>query len=285
MHKIARIGRTGTYRTRVAWLWLVKKREWPGDNLLRTSIGQLTSPPGCCFRQTSSVTHPTAPQKLKHAPQPLFISIRMAQPQTPAQRLIAQYERLSTPPPPDKSTYHRQYCRAEKKAAPGIASSAKDRSPIRQSLRNLLSVFKKARKTDAPSSSGHSPEAVISQQTGSLLYLSSPGWTNCSVTLDARKLILSFTDLSVHEIALSDCTDIRSLSSSQLDHIPHGDNVKVFEVLFLGKTRERFAARSVRERAGWISAIWFVCHYSFLLSLFNNPQGRCFTSPRKGRCT
>jgi hypothetical protein len=67
----------------------------------------------------------------------------------------------------------------------------------------------------------------------------------------------------IHTIRLSNCTDVRSLSSQQLDAeecalLPKGDTKepKVFEILFEGKAREKFAATSVRERAEWVSAIW-----------------------------
>ncbi len=80
-------------------------------------------------------------------------------PRTPAQRLIDQYERLSTPPlagaslQREKSTYRRQYVsdharsvtemEARRAVQKGTTFKKDGRSPIRQSLRNLLSVIKK----------------------------------------------------------------------------------------------------------------------------------------------
>ncbi|PPR07714.1 hypothetical protein CVT26_003737 [Gymnopilus dilepis] len=170
-------------------------------------------------------------------PSPLLFVMH---PQTPAQRLIAQYERLSTPPPNNpKSTYARHY------------PSAKDKSPLRNSLRNLLSVFRKP------------IQVAQKKHAGSLLYLSpSLAWLHCAATLDAGKLILT-GDVDL-EIALSDCTDIRSLSPSKLTIddtrlLPDASRLTVFEILFSDSSTQKFAASSVRERAGWISAIWFGC--------------------------
>lgn len=120
--------------------------------------------------------------------------------------------------------------------------------------------------------------------TGPLFYLTreaptllSPScqlvWTSCSVTLDieaCKLLVSSFTgndiELCIHEILLSGCTDIRSLAATQLDSEerkmldevvgPEKETLRVFEVLFKGREKEKFAARSVKERAGWVSAIW-----------------------------
>jgi hypothetical protein len=279
---------------------------------------------------------------------------RYPPPLTPAQRLIERYERLNTPPPHtppphpavshEKSTFKTQYVydyrddfsnrAAESLATPDSVrdrglkdgrihafGAKKDKSPIRQSLRNLFSVIKKGagglarrRSEDrlesatgaappgvtvatrlSPSSSpieGNKFENPVSTTarpqkkriTGPLFYLtreaptllSSPCqlvWTSCSVTLDldARKLLVtSFTgtdiELCIHEILLSQCTDIRSLATTQLgseerralDEVvgPEKETLRAFEVLFEGREREKFAARSVKERAGWISAIW-----------------------------
>jgi len=282
---------------------------------------------------------------------------RYPPPLTPAQRLIERYERLNTPPPhtpppvsPEKSTLKRQYVynyrdspsnrAAESLAMPDSVrdrglkdgriqgfGAKKDKSPIRQSLRNLFSVIKKGagglakrRSEDrlglatgaAPPGTKLSPASSSADErnefegsvamkanpvattarlqkkriTGPLFYLthgaptllSSPCrlvWTSCSVTLDvdARKLLVtSFTgpgtdiELCIHEILLSQCTDIRSLAVTQLsseekralDEVvgPEKETLRVFEVLFEGREKEKFAARSVKERAGWISAIW-----------------------------
>lgn len=258
-------------------------------------------------------------------------------PRTPAQRLIDQYERLSTPPlavsslQREKSTYRRQYVsdrarpvnddqrlsemearRSDKK---GSTFKKDGRSPIRQSLRNLLSVLKKGaegigkRKSDErlpvpqsvlggwpyqsskeilpalPTARTQQPvnTNAIPQRprmTGPLLYLTrgpqllSPDilgpliWKTCSVTIDGDKLVVSSfigdVDTSVHEIPLARCTDIRSLSPTQLteeeisvlSRVPEAECMRIFEMQFHDQRREKFAAKSVRERAGWISAIW-----------------------------
>ena len=177
--------------------------------------------------------------------------------------------------------------------------SLKEKSPIRQSLRNLLSVFKKGPKTADPITSTipKKVNSLLSPTTGSLLYLSRiplPGqldfsakhelaWTVCNVTLDpaSRKIHLSsFTSelqFVVHEINLSGCTDIRSLAVSHLSEREaklldeasvrsEGEigKLRAFEICFRdGRPKERFAAKSVKVRAGWISAIWYI----FLLFL------------------
>ncbi|KAH9485558.1 hypothetical protein JR316_0002468 [Psilocybe cubensis] len=275
---------------------------------------------------------------------------------TPAQRLIERYERLNTPPPPqtppsERSTFRREYrtddasASVERRYSAGTGAlrtpldaeshrtsgsgMKKDRSPIRQSLKNLFSVLKKGaggltkkRPEERESllalgAAGvglagavhpYSEDSVRGinkalppladasgrpkkKMTGSLHYLthssSSPdsiSWAACSVTLEpeTHKLqVSSFTpasgnlpgegmELHIHEIALSRCVNIRSLSTAQLTSkeaqllLEEGgtqgiDALKVFEILFeegSGRSNEKFAARSVRERAGWIGAIW-----------------------------
>ncbi|KAF4620742.1 hypothetical protein D9613_000491 [Agrocybe pediades] len=230
----------------------------------------------------------------------------------------------------------------------GIIRGKKDKSPIRQSLKNLFSVLRKgasgglaAAKRRADEAQGYTntslgaaaarhrsssylkdtsadvtlaaattkkevdqPNVLTSslhtdvqppkkKMSGSLLYLTrgtqalsseTPGpltWATCSVTLDSEKhklIVTSFMgelELYVHEIPLAKCSDIHSLSTSQLteeesnlltEAVAAGGSrvdslsLKVFEILFDdGNTlprKEKFAARSVKERAGWISAIW-----------------------------
>jgi hypothetical protein len=127
------------------------------------------------------------------------------------------------------------------------------------------------------------------QICGVLLYLSQcpdnlrssqgPAWLPCTATLeeDVQSIRISWSDLSsqeervsTHIVSLARCTDVRSLVASQLEErdltIPLAgckdevriEDYKVFEILFEGKGREKFAARTVRERARWVSAIWFV---------------------------
>lgn len=228
--------------------------------------------------------------------------------------LINRFEILGTPPLPEasplsraKSTRKRQYVydAANSLFTPDdqLKQYKKERSPIRQSIRNLLSALKKStsglsRKSDGKLVMGHpskeeenkdsaklSLEWAINQaeetskprhrtkkQTGSLLYLTcdqgSLAWTTCNATLEENKIVLaSFTpnmELCVHEIVLSHCADIHSLSLAQLDAdevtlldaVADGGRMKFFEILFEGRSKEKFAAKTVKERAGWISAIW-----------------------------
>lgn len=121
---------------------------------------------------------------------------------------------------------------------------------------------------------------------GALLYLShdensfgsfsSPAWLPCTVTLevDDHSIIVSWKNpearqplkTQTHTVTLARCTDVRSLVGDQLDqkdiNIPISgcnlviEHFKVFELLFEGRQREKFAAKTVRERAKWVSAIW-----------------------------
>ena len=126
------------------------------------------------------------------------------------------------------------------------------------------------------------------QVCGVLLYLSQsadhlgsfqgPTWRPCTAALeeDIRSIRVSWSDPTseeeralTHVVSLAQCADVRSLTASQLDErdveIPlvgckdelRIEDFKVFEILFEGKVREKFAARTVRERARWVSAIWF----------------------------
>ena len=229
--------------------------------------------------------------------------------------LINRFEMLGTPPPSEtppltreKSTRKQQYVYDYNQTPNSLRTPdhklklhKKEKSPIRQSIKNLLSVLKKGTiglskksedKLDVPylgpqskeeETKGSSLERPTNhdtsrsrpsrkKHTGSLLYLAGePGslaWTSCNVTLEENKIVLaSFTpnmDLYVHEITLSHCMDIHSLSHVQLDAdeaalldaVADGGKMKVFEILFKGRSREKFATNTVRERAGWISAIW-----------------------------
>ncbi|KAG6866762.1 hypothetical protein C0991_011421 [Blastosporella zonata] len=95
-----------------------------------------------------------------------------------------------------------------------------------------------------------------------------PVWTSCTATLEPDTIVVvgrtPHGNPSAYIIELSNCTDVRSLSLQQLDSnesamLPRKgehDEFKVFEILFEGRPREKFAANSVQERAGWVSAIW-----------------------------
>ncbi|KAG6813383.1 hypothetical protein H0H92_011649 [Tricholoma furcatifolium] len=180
-----------------------------------------------------------------------------------------------------------------------------DKSPIRQSFRNLFSALKKVnlrkgkhierplssfKKQHHPIINDHpglnAPPVFRSRSrklTSSLLYLSGysqlqgtpdtlmPVWSSCTATLEPDSIVISgltpHGNPSVHIIELSNCTNVRSLPIEQLNPeesalLPRKggkdgrDEFKVFEILFEGRPREKFAANSVQERAGWVSAIW-----------------------------
>lgn len=215
----------------------------------------------------------------------------------------------------------------------------KGRSPIRQSFRNLLSVFNKKGKTSRDSSlyvsdlltppeepetgrCGKSERPVpppppptkspaaplplintdprsffspakdfeqpacttpLSLYTGTLLYLCKPVtpdglpvWISCNAALHRAHIVLTwFSALgnpSTSLVQLSQCTDVRSLALGDLDTAegsmlpedPDFKEPKVFELLFEGKAREKFAAASVKGRASWVSGIWYVVPVSWV---------------------
>ncbi|KAL6310398.1 hypothetical protein BKA93DRAFT_755888 [Sparassis latifolia] len=198
----------------------------------------------------------------------------------------------------------------------------KGRSPIRQSLRNLLSVFGRKNRSSGiarelleqncvadlptiPSNVGSSASQVLhssvdvsakqlsvpssrdekaicttpispsSELSGPLLYLSRsssptihPVWTNCNAHLHSSHVLVTWHTAqgnpSTSIVSFTRCTDVRSLSLNDLapeerallPGSPDVGDVKVFELLFEGRPREKFAARSVGERATWVSTIW-----------------------------
>lgn len=111
--------------------------------------------------------------------------------------------------------------------------------------------------------------------TGSLLYLSKPVvdgglpvWTDCTAILHVSHMLVTWlTPLqnpSTTMITLENCADVRSLEhldleASERSLLPAQSNageLKVFELLFEGRSREKFAAYSVTGRASWVNAIW-----------------------------
>lgn len=123
------------------------------------------------------------------------------------------------------------------------------------------------------------PDKPVPPYSGPLLYLSRstdspmastmlPVWTACTATLEGGNILITWFTVqgnpSTHIISLSECADVRSLALSEINPderalLPvtaDSEDLRVFEVLFEGKAREKFAARSVQERAGWVSAIW-----------------------------
>ncbi|KAJ7593917.1 hypothetical protein C8J56DRAFT_1160658 [Mycena floridula] len=174
----------------------------------------------------------------------------------------------------------------------------KEKLPVRQSFRNLLGILKKGQnkfRFDRRQSSAHlslpqpdpEPKAELAQQpasqiSGTLFYLSRlsqqnpmsspllPVWTSCTATLDGERITISwiykFGNVDAHSISLSNCTDVRSITINQLEPeeralLPtdlDSEELRLFEILFESRTRERFATTTVRERANWVSAIWQV---------------------------
>lgn len=206
----------------------------------------------------------------------------------------------------------------------------KGRSPIRQSFRNLMSVFKKSKPpqrsetpatpsatlalpgtrykegtsttSSTPSPSPHastspskpslslqiptlaktdprncaSPVSAHTGKQGALLYLaySGPGvppvWLACAAQLHTTHILVSWGTAGGNPasrlVPFGACTDVRSLALSELAEeeralLPTREvgtraELKVFELLFEGRAREKFAAEGVPERAGWVSAIW-----------------------------
>ncbi|CCL99099.1 uncharacterized protein FIBRA_01113 [Fibroporia radiculosa] len=183
-------------------------------------------------------------------------------------------------------------------AYPAIERKEKGRSPIRQSIRNILSVFKKNKSansckeqanfgspaytdlgrqrtasSDTRSSSVAPPLKLNipkerkdfslcqtplgpshARHSGTLFYLSRPASPIIHSTAHGNPS----TDI----ISFKECTDVRSLSISELNlneqRLLPSDvgELKVFELLFEGRPREKFAANSVPARATWVSAIW-----------------------------
>jgi hypothetical protein len=72
---------------------------------------------------------------------------------------------------------------------------------------------------------------------------------------------------------MSLCVEVHSIGANKLDPslIPiiagHND-AHVFEMELEGGMKERFAARSVKDRGSWVSKIWWGLDYSLYFSLF-----------------
>jgi hypothetical protein len=115
------------------------------------------------------------------------------------------------------------------------------------------------------------------RKSGSLLYLSHtsspssigepdlPVWITSNVTLTPTHLYVaqqtSLGKPDMIKIPLDVCTDVLSVSASQLHPeeralLPNDEDPKVFELLFSGRPKERFAAPSAQNRSNWVSAIW-----------------------------
>ena len=269
--------------------------------------------------------------------------------------LIGRFEALDNPSAASHTPKRLSVRRDSFSIRGGVDAERKDkaRSPIRQSFRNLLSVFKKnkppsppspvlsltqqvevaARETspapqpqralpprpspgnNGPRHSNHgyrsnvrrpahaplvlqipaplakptpetrtictSPLSAHTGKTGPLLYLSRipltnipPVWMSCTGQLHSTHILVTWDtpqgNPSPKLVPFTACTDVRSLNTGDLDEterdlFPDDPEWKVFELLFEGRARERFAAKSVTGRATWISAIWYACQPSTYL--------------------
>jgi hypothetical protein len=122
----------------------------------------------------------------------------------------------------------------------------------------------------------NTPTAI---RSGPLLYLSRdltnplaslilPVWTSCTATLHRKHMLITWisssANPSTYVIDLTNCADVRSLSLNQISAneqalLPNkGAGMKVFDIQFEGSHKEKFACASTQERAGWVSAIWYV---------------------------
>lgn len=100
-----------------------------------------------------------------------------------------------------------------------------------------------------------------------------PVWLECFVTLSSDRLSIahhsvSGINLSAHTVMLLKCSDVCSLARDELEVdekslLPSDVELRVFELQFNGRQKEKFAAFSLQDRATWVSAIWYVPFRSF----------------------
>jgi hypothetical protein len=170
-----------------------------------------------------------------------------------------------------------------------------NRSPLRRSFGNLLAIFGRKSKAPTKDDDNlllthYQPK--LSQpvkkakpnvdhpitsplHSGLLLYLSPPPtsdgtclpiWTDCITTLYSTHIHITWKTSQGNPhphsraIQLGPCIDVHSvaldeLNSDEIALLPTRE-LKVFELLFKERPKEKFVAASVQERAGWISAIW-----------------------------
>ncbi|KAF8894104.1 hypothetical protein BD779DRAFT_1798013 [Infundibulicybe gibba] len=229
-------------------------------------------------------------------------------------QLINRFEALNSNQIPNSRIIGRARLAASNssKAGPTLTSQKQklDKLPIRESLRNLLSVFKKGKprldlkpKTHEYQDTGlpevsrptNKEQLVPPRFSGPLWYLPSElsldhatphAWVNCMVTLEGGRLSISAPTDSMgaipmlHIVSLSHCTDVRSLAPNMNGEEYHtlpthneGEDLKFFEILFEGRAREKFAAYSNHKRADWISAIWDVVLLSRSIQRSGDPRG------------
>ena len=118
---------------------------------------------------------------------------------------------------------------------------------------------------------------TYSLHTGPLLHLSQPTsvsspilpvWIPCDAVLHQSHILLtSATTQGIRRtdvVSLRACTDVKSLASGDISAeqralLPTMENSavpKVFELVFDGKEKQRFAVPTVKDREAWVSAIW-----------------------------
>ncbi|KAI0655891.1 hypothetical protein C8Q70DRAFT_402359 [Cubamyces menziesii] len=94
-----------------------------------------------------------------------------------------------------------------------------------------------------------------------------PVWMPCLAQLHTTHVLVSWQTSQGNPtsrlVPFTACSDVRSLALGELDPgeravLPAVDrpDLRVFELLFEGRAREKFAVEGVTERAGWVSAIW-----------------------------
>ncbi|KAI0075117.1 hypothetical protein K474DRAFT_1773484 [Panus rudis PR-1116 ss-1] len=233
--------------------------------------------------------------------------------------LIGRYESLATPAKPHGSrpsavpssralAYKGQLTSPTRMPE----KKAKGRSPIRQSFRNILSVFSKkgrygrddpfpvaaARQKGTNTHENPAPRSTVLRlgldipssqnrgdviecntpaplHSGTLLYLFHatsadilPVWTTCTAVLHSFHVLLTWHTASGNPstsvVALANCTDVTSRETRDLNETERGllpaesdiGAYKIFEMVFEGRPKEKFAAISVTDRAAWINAIW-----------------------------
>lgn len=176
----------------------------------------------------------------------------------------------------------------------------KSKSPIRQSIKNFITVFKKSTKPKGETIYERSPSppppppskdwplldamptvspflnttATISSDN-SLFYLDRhphvPQWRQVKAELihkDALKLSWPGMpdETDGHVISLEACSDVQSIAFEELVHPPPDDALKPFQVLFGGRKKEMFAVFSTLERARWVNEIWLVLLLAFTIA-------------------
>lgn len=148
--------------------------------------------------------------------------------------------------------------------------------PIPDSPEDLVQVHSGSHLTSQPPPPA--PSELVALHSGALYHLyrdgsnsdsgtsSLPIWLQCFVTLDEDKITVTQhsvdgLNLSVCKILLAECADVRSITTEQLESLersllPSEVDVKLFELEFDGKPREKFAALTLQDRAAWVGAIW-----------------------------